>query len=318
MIRNFFKVITSAAFVAGFCFAETAPVVAITQIAPHPSLDAIRQGIMDEIKEQHPNAEFIFENAQGNIATATQIAQKFSGGNPTVIVPITTPSAQSVYAAVHTRNIPVIFSAISDPVAAKLVPAMDQPGDGITGVADVPPIDKQIKLIQEILPNIKTLGIIYNPGEANSVAIAEQLQQLLEPYKINLVKAAISNTMDVASATQSLVGKVEAIYIGNDNTVVSALETVLKVSLQNKIPVFSSDPESVQRGCLAAAALGQYKIGRQTGKMVNRFLKGTSIKDLPVEVPEEVEVSVNLKTAQALGIIVSAAVLEKSQHTVEE
>jgi putative tryptophan/tyrosine transport system substrate-binding protein len=290
------------------------PIVAITQIVPHPSLDQIRQGIIDELKDQKINCKIEFETAQGNIAIATQIAQKFASLKPAVIVPITTPSAQTVYAAAKSQNIPVIFAAVSDPVSAKLVPSMDKAGDGISGISDLSPIADQVALIKEIFPTFKRVGVVSNAGESNSIALLNLFESAAKKEGMTLVKASASNSTDVAGAVLSLVGKIDALYIPNDNMVVSALESVLKIAKEHKIPVFSADPESVLRGCLASVAHSQYGLGRQTGKMVAKVLQGVSIQTLPVERPTEVALSVNTKTAQDLGIIIPKSVLDRVRN----
>ncbi|MCE3231231.1 MAG: hypothetical protein K0R52_1159 [Alphaproteobacteria bacterium] len=294
------------------------PVVAITQIVPHPSLDLIRKGIEDELKAQKIVCEIQFENAQGNIATATQIAQKFASQNPSVIVPITTPSTQTVYAAASLQNIPVVFAAVNDPVSAKLVPSMDKAGKGITGVSDLPPVADQVALIQEILPKVKKIGVVYNPGESNSVALLELFEKALMENGMVLSRATAANMVDVAAATTSLVGKVDVIYIPNDNTVVAALEALLKVAQGNKIPVFCADPESVKQGCLGTVTHSQYGLGRQTGKMVVKVLKGTDIQTLSVETPTKVEMSLNQAAANALKITIPEPVVKRAHHVIKQ
>jgi putative ABC transport system substrate-binding protein len=279
--------------------------VAITQIVPHPSLDLIRKGIEDELREQNVVCDILFENAQGNIALATQIGQKFASQNPDIIVPISTPSAQTVYAAASPKGIKVIFAAVNDPVSSKLVPSMDRAGKGVTGVSDMPPVVQQVALIQEVLPKAQKIGVVYNPGESNSVATLEILEKLLAQKGMTLVRATAGNMVD-------------AIYISNDNTVVAALEGLLKVAKENGMPIFCADPESVKQGCLATVTHSQYGLGRQTGTMVARYLKGTDIQSIPVETPKNVELSVNLDTAKALNITFPEAVLARAQHVVKK
>jgi len=292
--------------------------VAITQIVPHPSLNLIRKGIEDELKEQGIDGDILFENAQGNIALAAQIAKKFVSLKPDIIVPITTPSTQAVYAAASSQAIPVVFAAVNDPISAKLVPSMDKAGNGITGVSDLPPVADQVALIQEILPEAKKIGVVYSPGESNSVAVLEIFEKALRDKGMVLFQATAASMVDVAAATKSLVGKVDAIYIPNDNTVVAALEALLKVVQENGIPVFCADPESVKQGCLAAVTHSQYGLGRQTGKMVAKVLKGTDIQELPVETPAAVELSLNQDTAKVLNIAFPKAALARAQHVVKK
>jgi putative tryptophan/tyrosine transport system substrate-binding protein len=288
------------------------PVVAITQIVSHPSLDQFRKGIEDELKEQKVDCDIHFENAQGNIAIATQIAQKFASQNPAVIVPISTPSAQTVYSAAKPQHIPVVFTAVSDPVTAKLTPSFDQAGDGITGVSDLSPIEEQVSLIRQILPRAQNIGVVSNPGETNSVVLLTLFEKEARKKGMTLIKAVATSSTNVAAAIQSLIGKVDAIYTPNDNMVISALEAILKIAKDNKIPVFSADPESVVRGCLAAVAHSQYGLGRQTGKMVAKVLKGADIQTLPMEKPLiEAHLSVNKDTAKSLNISLPESVLKR-------
>lgn len=287
--------------------------IAITQIAPHPSLDTIRQGIIDVLTEKGISKDdILFDNAMGNIATATQIAQKFVSESPVVIVPISTASTQAAYGAAKSTGIPVIFSAVSDPEAAKLIPSMQTKGDGITGISDLSPLVEQVDLIQKLLPHLHTLGILYNPGEANSVALIKRLEHVCAERGLTLIVAPVPSTIETTTATQALVGKVEAIYIPTDNTVVSALDAVIKVATTNKIPLFCADPESVGRGCLASLAHNQYQLGRQTGDMIIRFLAN---KTLPQpEYGDKLELNLNADVAKNLGIELPDELVKKTSR----
>lgn len=249
-------------------------VVAITQIAPHPSLDLIRKGIEDEVISAFGNKVKIeFQSAQGNPALATQIAQNFIGKKVDVLVAITTPSAQAIFSA-NTQKIPMVFAGITDPIAAKLVTESGKNKENVTGVSDAPDIEKQVKLIQEFLPKNSLIGIIYNPGETNSHVHAERLDLKLSAAGYRIVKTPAYSTGDVLQAAQSTVSNVDALMLTNDNTVISALDAVLQTAKQKGIPLFCSDPESVKRGCKGAIAPDQYKMGRCAGEMVVRILKG--------------------------------------------
>jgi putative ABC transport system substrate-binding protein len=292
------------------------PVVAITQIAPHPSLDQIRKGILDSLKNQGINAEIIYENAQGNMATATQIAQKFVSLRPNVIIPITTPSTQTVYKLALGNHIPVVFAAVSDPVSAKLTEAIGRPGKGITGISDMSPVKEQIDLIQKLLPSLKKIGVIYNPGEANSLALIEEFEKQL-PASIELIKAPSNTTADVSVAAKHLLSKgVNAIYIPNDNTVISAVNSVIQLTTDQKIPIFPADPESVRSGCLATVAHSQYELGVETGKIAARIIKGEDVNTLPVSRPEKVETIINMDVAKVLGISIPKEVADSAREVV--
>lgn len=293
-------------------------VVAVTQIAPHPSLDAIRQGILDELDAQNQSVKIVYENAQGNIALAAQIAQKFISldPKPKVIVSITTPSAQATYNIARKHDIPVIFTAVSDPVAAKLIDAETRINPGITGISDFAPIEQQLGLILSIQPKLKKLGVLYNAAEVNSISIIEKLESQCTSQGIELVKIAASTTQEVATAAASLHGKIEALYIPNDNTIVSSLESVIKM-LGDTIPIYASDPQSVERGCLAAATFSQYEIGREAGKILVRVLSGEAPQSIPVQTLTEVKFVVNQQTADKLKIKFPKELLEKKPEIVK-
>ncbi|MBY0281499.1 MAG: ABC transporter substrate-binding protein [Alphaproteobacteria bacterium] len=295
--------------------------VAITQIAPHPSLDTIRKGITDVLKENNiPESGILFQNAQGNVSTAAQISQKFASLSPKVIVPITTPSSQSAYATAKARDIPVVFVAVSDPVAAKLSANLEKGSEGITGVYDAVPVEEQAMLMKNILGSNKdsplTIGLLYNPGEANSVSAIERIVVFLNKLNISVVRVTAPTTRDVSTATKSLVGKVDAIYIPDDNTCISALDAVLKISQEHKIPVFSADPESVERGCLATLAPNQYEIGRQAGKMIIAVLQGKSVEKIPLEKASALTLVLNQESARHLGITFPQNILTKANKII--
>ncbi len=299
--------------------AQELKTVAVTQIVEHPALDAARKGIKDELADEGyvdgHNLDFLFESAQGNPATAAQIAQKFVGDQPDVIVPISTPSAQAVVGA--TKDIPVVFTAVTDPVGAKLVPNLEHPGGNVTGMSDLSPIGLHLDLIKEIMPDAKDLGVIYNPGEANSVTLIELLKKEAPARGLVIAEAVAPRSADVLAAAQSLIGQVDAIYVPTDNTVVTALEAIVKVGTDNQLPVFAGDTDSVPRGAIAALGFNYYDIGRQTGKMVARVLKGENPGDMPVESVKTTQLFVNPGAAEAMGITIPDAVIKRAKVVVE-
>jgi putative tryptophan/tyrosine transport system substrate-binding protein len=293
--------------------------VAVTAIVEHPALDAARDGIRDELKEggfeEGKNLKFVYESAQGEPATAAQIAQKFVGEAPSVIVPISTPSAQAVVNA--TSDIPVVFTAVTDPLGAKLVTDMAKPGGNVTGMSDLSPIAKHLELIMEITPDAKKIGVPYNPGEANSVTLVNLLKQHAGEMGLEIVEAAAPTSGDVQAAAQSLVGNVDVIYVPTDNTIVSALESVIKVGTDSQIPVYAGDTDSVPRGALAALGFNYYDVGRQTGKIVLRVLNGEKPGDIAVEGVETTELHVNPAAAKAMGVTIPEAVIARAKTVVE-
>jgi putative ABC transport system substrate-binding protein len=293
--------------------------VAVTAIVEHPALDACRDGIKDELKaqgfEDGNNIKFVYESAQGNPGTAVQIAQKFVGENPTVIVPISTPSAQAVVAA--TSDIPVVFTAVTDPVGAKLVSDAQKPGGNVTGMSDLSPIAKHLELIKEVTPNAKKIGVPFNPGEANAVTLVELLKSEGTKMGYEIVEAPAPKSSDVLAAAQSLVGKSDVIYVPTDNTIVSALEAVIQVGTDNKLPVFAGDTDSVKRGAIAAIGFNYYDVGRQTGQIVARVLKGEKPGDIAVQGVEITELYVNPGAAAQMGVELSSDLVGKAKEVVK-
>lgn len=289
--------------------------IKITAIVEHPALDAVRQGIYDELIDRglRENSEFTWEyqSAQGNTAIAAQIAKKFAGDRPSVIIAIATPSAQSVAAAVR-GNSPVVFSTVTDPVGARLVSNMEKPGANITGTCDILPLKEQLALIREMLPGVRSIGLLFNPSEANSVAVAKQLSAIGKEEGITIIEGAAPDTNSVQSTARALVGKVDAFFVPTDNTVVAAIESVARVSIENKIPLFASDTDSVSRGALAALGFNYYDMGHVTGKIVYRILTGEKPGDIPVGMAETFTLVLNAEIAEKIGLSVPHSVMERA------
>lgn len=293
--------------------------VAVLSIVEHPALDAVRDGVRKALAqagyEEGRNLKWQYQSAQGNTGTAAQIARKFIGDRPDAIVAIATPAAQAVIAA--TKDVPVVFSAVTDPVAAKLVPHWEASGTNVTGVSDTLPLDRQIDLVRRVVPGAKRVGMVYNPGEANSVVVVEQLRKLLPEQGMTLVEAAAPRSVDVGSAAQSLIGKVDVIYTSTDNNVVSAYEALVKVGQQAKIPLVASDTDSVKRGAVAALGLNYPDIGEQTGRLVARILAGEAPGSIPSQTSDRLELFVNRGAAAKQGATLSKELLESAAQVIE-
>lgn len=293
--------------------------VAITTIVEHPALEEIRKGIVEQLaKEGFVDGESIkidYQNAQGSSATAGQIARKFVGDKPAVIIPITTPSAQPVAAA--TRQIPVVFSAITDPISAKLVKQWGKNEGNVAGISDQIPLEPQVELIQTLVPNVKSIGYVYSPGEVNSVAVLEMLKAAAEKVGLSVVAVPAQRTIDISTAARSLVGKVQVIYTSTDNNVVSAYDALYKVAVENKIPLIAADFGSVERGAIAALATNQYNVGVETGKMAVQVLRGANIADLEtIRMPDQ-DLYLNPQAATLQGVEIPAALLEKATRLIQ-
>ena len=293
--------------------------VAITAIVEHPALDDVRKGVIDELNEagfkDGENLKVNFQSAQGNTATAGQIAKQFVADNSDVIVAIGTPSAQSVAAA--TSSIPLVFSAVTDPVAAKLVTKLDGSGTNVTGGSDALPYEPQIELMRQIIPSLKNVGYVYSPGEVNSTIILKNLKEKLTPLGINVLEAPAQRSTDIAMAARSLEGKVDMIYTSTDNNVVSAYESLYQVAKESKIPLIASDTSSVERGAVAALGVNYYELGRETGKIVVRILNGEKAGAIPVYTPQMLDLYVSPKHAKEEGITLSQAVIDKAKEVEE-
>lgn len=294
--------------------------VAITQIVEHPALDACRNGVKDELAEQGfvegENLKWSFESAQGAPATAAQIAKKFAGESPDVVVGIATPSAQAL--ASSARDIPLVFSAVTDPVGAKLVKSMDEANGGnITGVSDLSPIDSHMALVKSIVPTATRLGVIFNPGEANSATLVDLVKKHAPDHGMTVVEAGAPKSSDVLAATRSLIDKVDAIYVPTDNTVVSAFEAVVKVATESKIPVIAADTDTVKRGAIAAQGFNYYDLGRQTGKMVVAILNGKKAGDIQPEGVSKTELYVNPEAAISMGVTLSDEMIKSAKEVVK-
>lgn len=317
--RRTLLALTLAASLSPFALAAEQKSVAITAIVDHPALDAARKGIEDELKaagfEPGKQIKYQYQSAQGNPATAAQIARKFVGDAPDVIVAIATPSAQAAVAA--TRSIPVVFTAVTDPVAAKLVPGWSASKTNVTGVSDKLALAPQIDLIGKVKPGAKRIGMVYSPGEVNSVVVAKELKAELAKRGMSLVEAPAPRTVDVAPAAKSLIGKVDAIYTSTDNNVVSTYESLVAVAQQAKLPLVAADTDSVKRGAIAALGQNYYDIGRQTGKLVVRILKGEKPGNIAPQLGEKLSLSLNPAAAQKQGVSLSPALLKQAQETVK-
>ena len=293
--------------------------VAVTAIVEHPALDSVRDGVKEGLAaagfEEGKNLKWQYQSAQGNTGTAAQIARKFVGDKSDVIVAIATPSAQAVAAA--TKDIPLVYSAVTDPVAAQLVPSMAASGTNVTGVSDVLELDKQIALMKQVVPNAKRVGVVFNPGEANSVVVVKALREALPKQGMSLVEAAAPRTVDVGSAARSLIGKVDLFYTSTDNNVVSAYESLVKVGNDAKIPLIAADTDSVKRGAIAAIGIDYRKLGVQTGKIVARILKGEKPGTIASETSTNLDLFVNPGAAEKQGVKLSDALLKSASQIVK-
>ena len=293
--------------------------VAVTAIVEHPALDAVRDGVKEALAaagyKEGENLKFLYESAQGNPATAAQIARQFAGEGPNVIVPISTPSAQAVVSS--TRDIPVVFTAVSDPLGAQLVKDMDKPGGNVTGLSDLSPVAEHVALIKEILPSVKSIGYLSNSGEANSVSLLAVLKTEAEKAGLTIVESAATKSAEVQGAARALVGRADVIYIPTDNTIISALEGAVAVAEEAKLPLFTADTDSVSRGAVAALGFNYHDVGTQTGDVVVRVLKGENPGDIAVKVAAGTDLVINKAAAAKMGVTFPESVTGRATRVIE-
>jgi len=295
--------------------------VSVSQFVEHPALDAVLKGFQDYLKENQIEAEYQVHNAQANMATAGQIGTQIMGEKPDLILAIATPSAQTCAQALkkapHMQQTPMLFTAVTDPLAAGLVPDLKQPGGNITGVSDMLPLGQHMAMVKEFIPGLKKLGVMYNAGEANSKSSVKLIKQVALEMNFEVVEATVSKTSEVYQAAKSLVGRADAVFVPTDNTVVESLESAIKVCIENKLPLFCADVDSVRRGAVAAMGFDYYQHGRQTGAMAQRIFAGAKPGATPVETQEKLMLHINKPFAEKMGVALSEAQLKKADKVIE-
>lgn len=293
--------------------------LAITAIVEHPALDAARAGAIEQLAaegfKEGENLIVNFQSAQGNMGTAGQIAKQFASENPDVIYAISTPSAQAVASA--TTTIPVVFSAVTDPVAAKLVTSLEKPGNNVTGASDMLPYEPQIELIRELIPNVKNVGYVYSPGEVNSTVVLKNLKEKLAPFGINVIESPAQKSSDITQAANALVGKVDVIYTPTDNNVINAYEALAQVAKSAKIPLIAAETSTVERGAVAALGVNYTDLGKESGKIIARVLKGEKPDTIPVYISQNLDLYVSKKHAAEQGVTLPQAVLDRATKVFE-
>ena len=294
-------------------------VIGISKIVAHPALDAVEQGIQDELAALGFDLAFDLQNANGDPNTAASIAAKFRSDRVRVAVGIATPTAQALVNAI--TDIPVIYSAVTDPLAAGLVERADRGGPNVTGISDLTPVKEQLQLLVQLQPSIRTIGHVFSSGEANAVRLAELAEQAAKDLGLNFVTATVANSAEVRTAAQSIVNRVDAFYVSTDNTVVSALNALVEVATGAGKPVMSADPSSAEEGgVLAAWGFDYYKMGRATGRLIAEILRGASTESFGIQYmtdPSDVNLLINMDVAARLGITVPQGLKAQAATIVE-
>ncbi|WP_084604547.1 ABC transporter substrate-binding protein [Desulfonatronum thioautotrophicum] len=305
--------------------AEQAPgqtrAISVNQFVEHPALDSVLRGFQEQLREEGFQVEYRVHNAQANMATANLIARQIVGERPDLVLAIATPSAQAMAQTVKMnpsmQRTPILFSAVTDPLGAGLVKDLQHPGENITGTSDLTPMDQHLALIREIHPELTSLGVIYNSGEANSRALVNLLRAETDKAGITLEEATVARSSDVFQSARSLVGRAQAVYVPTDNTVVSAFEALAKVCQDNKLPLYAADVDSVPRGAVAALGFDYFEHGRQAGAMAARIFRGAEPATTPVETQQDLKLHINLPAARAMGVTIPQAVLDRAVKIIE-
>ena len=287
--------------------------IGITQIATHPALDSCRDGFIAQMAEEGfvegENVEYILRNAEGDMTVAASIAEYFVAEKVDLIFSIATPTAQACVAAAEGTDIPIVFAAVTDPVVAGLVDSWEKPGGNVTGASDWADVEAQVKLGMDIYP-AKKLGVVYNAGEVNSVVQVDELKKVAASLGIEeIVEATAASTADVLAAATSLVGRVDAIWEPSDNTVAAAIEAVVKVCEENKIPLFASDIDMAKGGAISGLGLDYEVNGTEAGKLAARVLGGEDPANIPIGKTPMTIVYLSPPAAARMGVTIPPEVL---------
>lgn len=289
--------------------------IGIIQIVEHPALDAARQGFLDTLKEngyEHGknNVSIDYQSAQGDQSILNSIANKFASSNLDLVLAIATPSAQAI--AGQTSDTPILVTAVTDLIEASLVETYEKPGTNVSGTTDMNPIKEQLELLKKLSPNVSTVGVIYNAGEVNSEVQVKVVEEVAPELGLKIETATVTTSADVLQAAESLVGKVDAIYVPTDNMVVSAAQSVVQVANDNKLPLISGESSVVEKGGLGTIGINYYNLGAQTGEMALKVLKGSNPAEMPVESQKQFDIVINQETADLLGVTIPADIAEKA------
>ena len=282
--------------------------IGIAQIVTHPALDAVAEGFKEAFAEAGVEVTFDEQNAQGDQATLTNIANTFASSDADGFLAIATPTAQSLATVITDR--PVVFAAVTDPVAAGLVASWESPDANLAGVSDLNPMKDQLELIKEALPEAKTVGIVYSAGEVNSEVQVTEAEKAAAELGLEIKKATVTNSSEVQQAAASL--DVDAFLIPTDNTVVSAAESVIQVGEQKQIPVFASDESTMERGAAAGLSVNYTQQGKDAAAIMLKLLEGTPAADIPVETQKEFDLFVNPAAAEKQGFTLAEGIVSRA------
>lgn len=298
------------------------PKISIVQYVDHPALDACRNGFVEEMARLgYKNGESIdisYENANGDPNLAYAIAEKTAGRKPSLVFALATPMSQAIKRATEGKGIPVVFGAVTDPISAGLVETMDRPGSNITGSSDRWPYFDQLALLKEVLPNARNVGVVFNPGEDNTIYAMAQTRKAAGELGLKLVETPVTSGAEVSEAAQSIALRCDAFYVPADNTAMASAGAIIKVANTRRIPVVAGDPETFKQGCLVGLGVSYRNLGVQNARQAHKILTGTPASQIPVFASSEGALMVNLVVAKSLGIVIPLTVIERADEKVSE
>ncbi|WP_105619948.1 ABC transporter substrate-binding protein [Vallitalea okinawensis] len=289
--------------------------IGVTQIVEHPALDSSREGFMQALADngyvEGENIVVDYKNAQGDINTANTIANGFVSDSVDMIFAIATPTAQAAYNA--TKDIPILITAVTDPVTAGLAQSMEQSGTNVTGTSDMTPIDKQFELLVQLVPEAKKVGIVYNTGESNSEIQVAMAEEEASKLGLELVKKGVTDVNEVAQALESFVNDIDVLYVPTDNMIVSAMPLITARTLEASVPVIGSEEGQVEQGAIATEGINYYELGYQTGVMAVKVIKGEEPGNISLETLENTELVINKTSVDQLGMTIPAELVQDAK-----
>lgn len=285
--------------------------IGILQLVTHEALDDIERGIEDQLRKQTPKGKHVtitLMNAEGDQSKIQTMSRQLTQSENDLVIGIATPAAQGLAAAI--KDIPVVMSAISDPVGAKLVKDLEKPEGNVTGLSNKVPVKQTVDLINELSPEVKRIGVLYASNEDNSLSQVKAFRQLAQKKGYQVVPYAVPSTNEVPATMSVMLRKVDAIFIPQDNTIASAFSSVVAASKVAKVPVYSSVDTMVEEGSVASISQSQYQLGVETANQVLQLLKGKAVSDIPVKVVDDGKPLINRKVAEELGITIPPRLLK--------
>jgi len=294
--------------------------IGIIQVVEHPSLNEIRESIINQLREKGfkdgENITIDYQNAQNDQSNLKAIAQKFVNGKYDLIIAIATPSAQAVVS--QTKDIPILFSSVLDPIGAGIISNFEKPGGNVSGTSNAVSAEKVMEMANLITPNIKTIGTIYNPSESNAAWVINSLKEYTTKNNISLIEAPVTGSSEVQQAANSLVGKVDAIFIPNDNTVATAMLSVSQIAIKAKLPVYVTADSLVRDGGLATKGINYTILGKETADMAVEVLNGKKIGDIPARTMSTMHIYLNKDTAKAIGVNFPEDIVKQAVEVIEK